>query len=561
MIMEEVRAESLNIKDIEIISSVAEIKEGKLLLLSESKGLSNRAVGEINSSASCMDICHEWARREGVIFVPALKQSLFEFDSDIMNRRYLNSDFLEKYSCIPVKDSNNDSILVTNSPFSEDVDDALFLLGLDRLSCKIGFANASVVLSEIDKIKIEERKEKIDKFNLSKKDELPVNDYVDLDDLDKSSESATTYFVNNALKDAISSKASDIHFETKEDEISTRIRVNGIMMPQFSASKKMSASSIARIKVISKLNPSETRMPQDGRIKVKVLNKLVDLRVSCVPTLHGERVVVRFLGGTQSAGITSSSFQDNVKNVIKWISSLPEGLILIVGPTGSGKTTTIYSILESVNREDKNVITIEDPIEKEVDGVSQIPINTAIGFDFSDALQNVLRQDPDVILIGEIRSNITAKAAIQASITGHLVLSTVHAPDSISSIPRMLDMDISPLLLANSLKCVIAQRLVRKVCTSCSIVNKDMSRSVCKKGCEFCKFTGFEGRVPVVEFIKLDEDARASIIKGDPLHKIWSKAIERGSAKSLMHQAQHLIDSGITVKEELERVFGDLWNE
>ncbi len=371
--------------------------------------------------------------------------------------------------------------------------------------------------------------------------------------------------VNQIIVNAVKKGASDIHFENRQRNFTVRFRVDGVLKNYRSLPRSLHDSIIARIKVMAQLDVAENRKPQDGRINIHVGNRDVDIRVSIVPSIYGEKAVLRIL--EKSKGLVQL---DSIGMPEKWLNrykeyiNRPNGIILFTGPTGSGKTTTLYASLMELDRDEKNIITIEDPVEYDVDGVTQVQVNPAVNLTFSNALRSFLRQDPDVILVGEIRDDDTAKAAIQASLTGHLVFSTLHTTNTATAVSRLIEMDIEPFLLSSSLLLVVGQRLVRRVCKNCakrvkvdeslgSILKEysvDFDSYLAGEGCDECLYTGFHGRIPIFEFLEINDDIRRLINK-----KVDAKAIEEVAKKygfnSMLEHGFDLVKKGITTPQEV----------
>ncbi|MCK5787841.1 MAG: Flp pilus assembly complex ATPase component TadA, partial [Chlamydiia bacterium] len=374
---------NITLKDIETISEVAEIAEGKNILNSVKAELSSQAQILLNTDQSCIEICDSWAKKNGLLFIYSIKKCGLQVDIETL--KHIDPEFLSIYKFLPLKSiATSDNVILLNDPFDlSQIQEIAFVIGYKKY--KIGYTNNSFLLNEITKTKTILQDVALSITN-SEEASASSQNFIDIDVIDSNSESAAVYFVNNALKNAISLNASDAHFESKAEGIATRIRIDGEMRPQFHASNTIKDSIIARLKVTSGLDASETRLPQDGRIKIRISEQLIDLRVSCVPSLHGERIVIRFLGSTLAKRASTVFFRENINELFRKIARTPEGMVIITGPTGSGKTTTLYHIIDQINRSIKNVVTIEDPIEREIEKASQIQINTTHNFDFSDAL-------------------------------------------------------------------------------------------------------------------------------------------------------------------------------
>lgn len=374
-------------------------------------------------------------------------------------------------------------------------------------------------------------------------------------------------FVNLVLTQAIRDKASDIHFEPFEDEFKIRYRIDGALYEMAPPPKSLSVPIISRVKVIAALNIAERRLPQDGRIKITIAGRQVDLRVSTLPTQFGESVVLRVLDQNATAlkletlGMTSEVF-DGVNEIVQ----RPNGIFIVTGPTGSGKTTTLYSCLRIVNSPDLKLLTAEDPVEYEIEGIMQVPINHSVGLTFGAALRSFLRQDPDVIMVGEIRDLETAQISIQASLTGHLVLSTLHTNDAPGAITRLVDMGVEPFLIASSIEGVLAQRLVRKICKKCRTAYEPSSTLLSQlgvnpvdigdreffygKGCDICNSTGYKGRMGIFEFLRITDGIRDMITSRAPSLVLRQKAIEQGM-RTLREDGMRSIFDGETTLEEV----------
>ena len=372
--------------------------------------------------------------------------------------------------------------------------------------------------------------------------------------------------INSIIKQAVNSKASDIHIEPFEDRVRVRFRIDGILQEIMSPTKSTHSAIITRIKIMSKMDIAEKRIPQDGRIETKVDGREIDLRISSLPTVFGEKVVIRlldrssFLLSKEQLGFTKYNLDKFDKLISK-----PNGILLVTGPTGSGKTTTMYTALRELNSIGKNIITLEDPVEYRLDGINQVQINRKSGLNFSTGLRSILRQDPDIIMIGEIRDEETARLAIRAAITGHLVISTMHTNDAASTVSRLMDMGIEPYLVASSLIGVVAQRLVRKTCDNCKIsylttpyekelLNIEENIDIFKaKGCNNCYNTGYKGRIAVHEVMDIDKDIRLMINNQKSIDELKSKAKKNGM-NSLWKNSKDLVQKGITTIDEILKV-------
>jgi general secretion pathway protein E len=365
--------------------------------------------------------------------------------------------------------------------------------------------------------------------------------------LEASDDAPIIKLVNSLLQHAVKERASDVHLEPFEGEIRVRFRIDDVLYePIKPLPRALQASIVSRIKIMGGLNIAEKRLPQDGRIRLKIAGRDYDVRLSTVPIAHGERVVLRLLPRTQDLlNLERIGFNPQQRAVMERLISRPNGILLVTGPTGSGKTTTLYAALSRINATDKNIITIEDPVEIQLMGVGQIEVKPSIGLTFASGLRSVLRQDPNVILVGEIRDLETAEIAIQASLTGHLVFSTLHTNDAASAITRLVDMGVEPFLVASSLVAVLAQRLVRVLCTECREAYEPTAEELAEIGlppaagntqiyrprdCAACNYTGYRGRVGIFELMLVDDDLRAMVSQN-----VDSKSIKQAAQRKGMH--------------------------
>jgi len=390
-----------------------------------------------------------------------------------------------------------------------------------------------------------------------------------VDLLDASDDAPIIKLVNSLLQHAVKERASDVHLEPFEREIRVRFRIDDVLYePMKPLPRALQASIVSRIKIMGGLNIAEKRLPQDGRIRLKIAGRDYDVRLSTVPIAHGERVVLRLLPRTQDLlNLERVGFNEKQRAVIERLITRPNGIILVTGPTGSGKTTTLYSALSRINSTDKNIITIEDPVEIQLQGVGQIEVKPGIGLSFSDGLRSVLRQDPNVILVGEIRDLETAEIAIQASLTGHLVFSTLHTNDAASAITRLVDMGVEPFLVASSLVAVLAQRLVRVLCKDCReayVATPEELREIGVKppdrpvkvyrpqGCAGCNYSGYRGRVGIFELMLVD-DAIRQMVSGNVDSKSIKNKAQQGGMHSLRSDGARKVLQGITSVAEVLR--------
>ncbi|MBF0226087.1 MAG: type II secretion system ATPase GspE [Desulfobacterales bacterium] len=385
---------------------------------------------------------------------------------------------------------------------------------------------------------------------------------------DIASEAPIIRLVNRLILNAVESGASDIHFEPFDNDFRVRYRIDGLLNEVESPPKKLQAAVISRIKIMAKLDIAERRLPQDGRIKLKIEGKEIDFRVSTLPSIFGESLVMRILDreslllDLKQIGFSTNMYEEYIELIAK-----PYGMVLVTGPTGSGKTSTLYTTLSKINSPEKKIITLEDPVEYQLQGINQIQVSVKIGLTFAGGLRAIVRQDPDIILVGEIRDKETAEIAIQSALTGHLIFSTLHTNDAAGSITRLLDMGVENFLLNSTILGILAQRLIRVNCQACK--NKIMPEDRLLKavgfskvsgmnfyagtGCKECRNTGFKGRIGIFELLKVDEDIRKLIIEGASSEKIKESAINKGMV-TLRNDGLLKIKNGITTIPEILRV-------
>jgi type IV pilus assembly protein PilB len=479
----------------------------------------------------------------------------------------LTGKLARDYGVMPLSADQQNIDLLVSDPFNtQAIDDLTFALGRN---VRLFFADPDKIDVQIkqhygeDEASIDDLLQEINSGNLP-------TDGRDLSDRDIESMAEQTpiiRFVNLVIGQAIRDKASDIHFEPFEHEFKIRYRIDGALYEMAPPPKALSLPILSRIKVLASLNIAERRIPQDGRIKITIGGRQVDLRVSTLPTQFGESVVLRVLD--QSAvqlDISQLGMPPDVFNGIQDVVRRPNGIFIVTGPTGSGKTTTLYSGLRIINTADLKLLTAEDPVEYEIEGIMQVPVNPLVGLTFAAALRSFLRQDPDVIMVGEIRDLETAQIAIQASLTGHLVLSTLHTNDSAGAVTRLVDMGVEPFLIASSLEAVLAQRLVRRVCVQCrtpytpppemlkqlgiAADNVGDRQFFYGKGCPVCSQSGYRGRLGIYEWLRMTEAVRDLIGQRAPTLVIRQKAIEQGM-RTLRDDGLRSIFDGHTSIEEV----------
>ena len=467
--------------------------------------------------------------------------------------------------------SNHSFIIAINDPTSfQALDDLVKILGLSDfeivLSTKQAILSAINLAYDLRRDSAEQLVQDMEENGSSIISE--IEDTADL--LDDTSSAPIIKLVNHIISQSIKARASDIHIEPYQDSFKVRYRVDGILYDLLTPPKWIQAPLISRIKVMAEMNIAEKRLPQDGRLDVKMGDLEIDVRVSTIPISFGERVVLRLLNKTtklftlSNLGLLPSKLK-LLENLVK----SPNGIILVTGPTGSGKTTSLYAILSSINTPEINIITVEDPVEYQLKGVSQIQVNPKIDLTFAQGLRSIVRQDPDVILIGEIRDQETAEIAVQSALTGHLVFSTLHTNDAASAITRLVDMGVEPFLISSSVIAVVAQRLARVLCGGCKesylpesvalgrigITADQIRRSnICRaKGCKECLNTGYKGRIGLFEIMVLQDKLKSLILKTFDSNLIKNAALETGMV-SLRHDGILKVLSGMTTTEEVLRV-------
>ncbi len=471
------------------------------------------------------------------------------------------------YGVMPIHADDQQIELLVTDPFStQAVDDLTFALGR---SVRLFFADPDKVEAQI-KQHYGEDDETIDDLlrEISTGDLAAGATELSERDIESLAEQTPIIrFVNLVIGQAIRDKASDIHFEPFEQEFKIRYRIDGALYEMAPPPRSLALPIISRVKVLASLNIAERRVPQDGRIKITVGGRTVDLRVSTLPTQFGESVVLRVLDqSTVQLDIAQLGMPGDVFDGVQEIIRRPNGIFVVTGPTGSGKTTTLYSGLRIINTADLKLLTAEDPVEYEIEGIMQVPVNPLVGLTFAAALRSFLRQDPDVIMVGEIRDLETAQIAIQASLTGHLVLSTLHTNDAAGAVTRLIDMGVEPFLIASTLEAVLAQRLVRRVCAHCktsyvppaellgqlgiareSVGDRQFSYG---RGCPSCTQTGYRGRLGIYEWLRMTEAVRDLVSQRAPTLLIRQKALEQGM-RTLRDDGLRAIFDGQTTVEEI----------
>ncbi len=480
--------------------------------------------------------------------------------------------YLKRYQMVPIVDAGGVMIALNDPLLFQPVDDFRIVLGIDRMEPVL--ASSAEILSAINRaydLSKDSAEQFIQDMDEEDSDRLisEIEETADL--LDDTSDAPIIKLVNLIFSQAVKAPASDIHIESYQNELKVRYRIDGILYNTHTLPKKIHSTLVSRVKIMAKLDIAEKRLPQDGRIEIKLADKNIDIRVSTIPTTFGERVVLRLLDKAnmlldlEEIGLVKENLL-----VLRDIIQTPHGIILVTGPTGSGKTTSLYAVLNILNNPDINIMTIEDPVEYQLDGISQIQVNPKINLTFAKGLRSIVRQDPDVILVGEIRDLETAEIAVQSSLTGHLVFSTLHTNDAASAVTRLIDMGIEPFLVTSSVIAIFAQRLVRVICDQCKeayVPDEESLQSVAidgreilqgktiyrGRGCDSCLNTGYKGRTGIFEAMIMNDDVRSLILKTSDAGQIKKEAIRHGMTTLSWDGVQKVLE-GITTLEEIIRV-------
>ncbi|KZL93384.1 GspE/PulE family protein [Clostridium magnum] len=495
--------------------------------------------------------------------IPLIDLDSINIKQDIID--IISVNIAKKYEVIPIDILNGSLLIAMSDPLNYfAIADIKLATGYN---VKIAIALRNSVLENIEKYYGRSRAQEA--AHSYSKNYINKNEDKDNEIVDEAS-TPIIKFLNTIIENATLYNASDIHIEPDEREMRVRFRVDGILREIMKADINMLAAVISRVKIMANLNIAENRIPQDGRIIYKSRNRSIDIRISTVPTISGEKIVMRLLD-KNNFSMDLEKLQLGQVDLIKLkrMISKPYGIILVAGPTGSGKTTTVYSILNVLNEVSKNIITIEDPVEYKLKSINQMQVNTKIGFDFSSGLRSILRQDPDIIFVGEIRDGETAEISIRSSLTGHMVLSTVHTNSSISTITRLLDIGIKPFLISATLIGVISQRLVRKICPNCieKYISDESEMRVLGigepvtlsrgKGCSFCNNSGYKGRIGIFEILEIDKEIKNLIDNNTSVSIIEELAIEKGMNVLRKSCVSKVLQGLTTVEELLRATYGE----
>jgi len=534
------------------------------------KGTGNRLGSEITKMGLLdeSELADFVAKQYGV---PSINLDEFEIDRAVIE--LVPEEVAIKHNVIPVNRAGSTLILATSDPSN--------IFALDDIKFLTGYNIQPVVASEeairraVDRYydKTSSLEDVMGDFDDSDIDLIQEGEEIDAAELAKASEDAPVVkLVNLILTDAVKKVASDIHIEPYEKSFRVRYRIDGVLYEVMKPPMKLKNAITSRVKIMSELDIAERRLPQDGRIKLKLgRGKEMDFRVSVLPTLFGEKVVMRLLDKSNlQLDMTKLGFEQGQLDVFKRSIHLPYGMVLVTGPTGSGKTTTLYSALSELNKTTENVSTAEDPVEFNLAGINQVQMHDEIGLNFAACLRSFLRQDPDILMVGEIRDFETAEIAIKAALTGHMVLSTLHTNDAPSTVNRLLNMGIEPFLVSSSVNCIVAQRLARRVCAECKDTDEevttealeeagmpaDQARSVVTvkgRGCRTCSETGFKGRIALYEVMELREELKEFVLNGASALELKREAIRLGM-QTLRKSALQKLADGTTTLSEVFRV-------
>jgi type IV pilus assembly protein PilB len=485
--------------------------------------------------------------------------SLYRYPIDPKLMSLVPKEFAKRNMLIPLK-KEGDRLLVAMA-------DPMDFFAIDDLRLSTGFHIETAIASKDDILRAINKYYDIDDSMEEFLSAAPTQETVEQERLVED-DSPIVRLVNQILQMAVEQRASDIHIDPHETKVVIRYRIDGVLRTERALPKHMQSMLTARIKILANMDITEHRVPQDGRIKMNIDFHPIDLRVSTLPTIYGEKIVMRILDlGAALNDVNKLGFNKlNLQRFIQLIEQ-PTGIVLITGPTGSGKSSTLYAALNRLNSEEVNIITIEDPVEYQLEGINQIQVNPNVGMTFAEGLRSILRQDPNIIMVGEIRDRETAEVAIRASLTGHLVLSTLHTNDALSTVARLIDMGVEPFLVATSLSGVVSQRLVRRVCRDCQQEQEPTKREIeifarrglkiekvmRGRGCPTCNMTGYKGRIALHELMVMTDEMRKVILNGEPLSKLRELAI-KNKMIFLIDDGLLKVKQGLTTTEEVLRV-------
>ncbi len=552
-----------NIKLGDILVSANKINKSKLEeALRQQKKIKTKCIGEVLVDMGFVKEEDILEVLETQLKIPSVDLAAYKINPKAT--ALIPENIAIRYNLIPIDKIDNKLIVAMSDPFNIfAIDDIKLLTGMD---IKIVISLKSVILKAIDKFYKEESTKKV--LEEFEETYLPSSiEDLDDDDLSDVNSAPVVKLVNSIIRQAIRMKASDIHIEPLENNIRIRYRIDGDLQEIMRLSNKSIMAIVTRAKIMSKMDIAERRVPQDGRIETELDGRDIDMRISTLPTVYGEKIVIRLLDrdsfsfSKEDLGLTDKDLE-----VFNKILKQPYGIVLVTGPTGSGKSTTLYTVLKDLNDEEKNIITVEDPVEYKLEGINQVQVNNKAGLTFSKGLRSILRQDPDIIMVGEIRDSETAEIAVRASITGHLVLSTLHTNDTASTIARLIDMGIEPYLVSTSVIGIISQRLVKKLCPNCKqfyaasiqekrLLGLDLNKEIAlykPVGCNKC-IKGYRGRVPIHEIMYLDKGIRKLIDNRATTDELKEASIKNGMT-TLYDNVVKLTLESITSIEEAFRI-------
>lgn len=537
------------------------ISESNLKAVLETQKETKKKLGEILIEEKYLTEREFFEVLEFQLGVPYVDLDRFSIDPDVP--KLISENIARRHTVIPVSQEDHKLTLAMNDPLDFlAIDDVKLATGLEIspvIAGKLAITDAIDYFYEKEDAQkaIEEFKKEFDEEEFEGLDEEMMNDI---------NNAPVVRLINSIISQAVKLKASDIHIEPFEKKLKVRCRVDGDLIEVMRPSKAAHAAIVTRIKILGKMDISERRKPQDGRMEKNIDGRVVDMRISVLPTVFGEKVVIRILDRS-SFMMTKEElgFTENNLSLFNKITRNPNGIILITGPTGSGKSTTLYTVLAEMNQPDKNIVTVEDPVEYSLDGVNQVQVNPKADLTFATGLRSILRQDPDIIMVGEIRDPDTVNIAIRAAITGHLVLSTIHTNDTASTITRLVNMGIDSYLIASSVVGIVAQRLVKKICTHCKVSYEldersavllgveEGSKAYKGTGCSKCNETGTSGRTAVHEVMVVDREIRNMINEGKSIDEIKDKAVSAGM-NTLKDACRELVLKGIITVDEMLKI-------
>ncbi|KXZ38931.1 type II secretion system protein E (GspE) [Alkalithermobacter thermoalcaliphilus JW-YL-7 = DSM 7308] len=542
----------------DMLVSVGKITNNQLQEALKEQRISGKKLGEILVEKGFVDELQIIEILEFQLGIPHIDLNKYYIDPNTV--KLIPEYLARKHILIPISKKNGKLTVAMADPLN--------IFAIDDIRIYSGFDIEPVISTKASILKtidIYYGKEIAQKAveDFKKEQTKNINNEIKSDSLENVNTAPIVRLVNSIFEEAVNIGASDIHIEPFENNVRIRYRVDGSLIEGMNLIKETHLSLVNRIKIMGKMNIAEKRIPQDGRIEININDKPLDLRISIIPTVFGEKVVIRLLvrNGFFFSRNDLGLIDENIERFDKVVKN-PSGIILITGPTGSGKTTTLYTLLKELNSIDKNIISIEDPVEYKIEGINQIQINNKAGLTFANGLRSILRQDPDIIMVGEIRDKETAQISIRAATTGHLVISTMHTNDAPSTISRLLDMEIEPYLISSSLVGVVAQRLVRKICPECiqhytpsieemKILNINEDTKLYKgKGCLNCSNTGYKGRRAIHEIMIIDKESKSMINSKFNLEDLREHALKNGMI-SLKENCKKLVLSGVTTFDEM----------